>query len=214
MLSGNIANIDSQNETLSGFQDASISDNADLRSYVEIRDDVDVDGTTMKYGVVVDEYYTTEENVDVSNGIDVSEDEVKKRMWTSFWISPDNFVVVKNSNGTFAFEIIERAIDGEIEDARFDLGRIISQYPGQWMGTFDDRPDNINSGTLFGEDIERDPEIGDAYQNSDKNQIGVEIPYNGKNYMVRIGNQFVQLYGVNDRQEWLEFVDARMKRFF
>lgn len=213
MLSGNLAKINSQDQSLGGFQDASRSDESDLRSYVEIQNEVHVDGTTMKVGVAVDEYYTTEDIVDVSSGISISEEEVKNRMWTSFWLSPDDFIVVKNSKGVFAFDIIERAIGGDVEDMQFDLQGVIDQYPGQWMGTFDDRPDNVNGGTLFGEEIESDSEIGDAYQNSSKNQIGVEIPYNGKDYKVRVGNQFVQLYGVNDRQEWLEFVESRMLRF-
>jgi hypothetical protein len=213
MLSGNISTINSQSNTLSGFQEASISDNAELKSYVEIRNELDINGDTVKYGVAVDEYYATEQSIGVNGAIDVSETEVKRRMWTRFWIAPNDYIIVKNSSGTFAFDIIERAIDGEVEDGQFDLIGLINQYPGQWMGTFDDRPDNVNGGTLFGEDIERDPEIGNAYQTSNKNQIGIEIPYQGKTYKVRVGNQFVQTYGVNERQEWLEFVNDRMLNY-
>lgn len=213
MLSGNIAEIITQDETLNGFTDASPAEDVDLQSFVELRSEYSVNGTTMKYGVAVDEYYTTEEQISVSDGIDIAEGEVKKRMWTSFWISDDDFIVVKNSNGTFAFDIIERAIDGEVERAQFNLDEIVDQYPGQWMGTFDDRPDNVNAGTLFGEEIERDADMGDAYKESEKNQIGVRIPYQGKEYTVRVGDSFVQLYGINEREEWLEFVDERMLRF-
>jgi len=213
MLSGNIAKINSQSERLDGFTDASMSDDAELKSFVELRGEYDINGNSMQFGVAVDEYYDTVEDISVSDGIDIAEDEIKKRMWTSFWISDDDFIVVRNSNGTFAFDIIERAINGEVERGEFDLHDIINQYPGQWMGSFDDRPDNVNSGTLFGEDIEQDPDIGDVYETSDKNQIGVRIPYGGKDYTVRVGESFVQLYGINDRQEWLEFVESRMLGF-
>ncbi|KOX91994.1 hypothetical protein AMS69_15725 [Haloarcula rubripromontorii] len=153
------------------------------------------------------EKFVTREGVIVDNSdVSIGEREETTWVWTEFWLSRDDFMIVKNSDGIFAFDLVERATGSDIDRVSFDLEDIVSDYSGQWMGSIENRPDNVQSATLYGDDIEDDGDMGDAFLNSSKNQIGPWINYNGQELKVRVGGDWFQVLKPGDytREQYLK----------
>jgi hypothetical protein len=214
-ISGTIGTIGSQDGGISGLYDATPQD-ADLEKYLNVTDEFHITGNkTVKTGFAVEEYYTEVETVEVNGDISISTEEVKQKTWTRYWLLPNEFVVVANKGGEFAFSLLESAIDGEIDKVSFDLAQIVRDHPGQWMGGFEDRQDNVENGTFFGEDIEYDGDLGQAFLDSDKNQIGPRIRYNNDDLKLRVGSTWFQVVspGEYSRQQYLAFLDEIMMNY-
>lgn len=211
MISGRIASISGQENEIDGFHKSDDNGNDELNYYIEQTDTFYInDSTEVKAGLAVNEYFQEVEDVDVDNDeIEVGRTEVKKRNWTRWWVAKDNFVVAQNKDGEFAFDLIEQATGGEVDKVEFDLPEIVRDYPGQWMGGIEDRQGNVENATFFGEDIEHDGDLGTAFQNSDKSQIGPRIPYDGEELKIRIGPSWYQVVKPANfpRQKYLAFLD-------
>ncbi|KZX47083.1 hypothetical protein AV929_01775 [Haloarcula sp. K1] len=115
----------------------------------------------------------------------------------------------------FAFNLIEQALNGDLSEAEFELARIVSDHPGQWMGGFEERSDNVRNGILYGDDIEYDGDIGTAFRNSDKNMIGPDIDYGGQTLRLRMGSNWFQVLKPGDftRKEYLNFLDQYLRKY-
>ncbi|RLM47874.1 hypothetical protein DVK00_05055 [Haloarcula sp. Atlit-47R] len=84
------------------------------------------------------------------------------------------------------------------------------------MGGFQDREDRVRSGTLYGDEIERDIDMGEAFLSSDKNQIGPNIEFDGTEVKVRITEDgLVQVVGPGnyEREKYLAFIDQMLYEF-
>lgn len=137
--------------------------------------------------------------------------------WTNYWLVPGKFVVAeKTADGEFPFSQLTDSTGVEITRARFRLSDIVEEYPGQWMGGFQDREERVRSGTLYGEEIEEDIDMGDAFLSSDKNQIGPKIEFGGTEVKVRITEDgLVQVVGPGNykREKYLAFIEEMLFDF-
>ena len=215
MISGKIAKIDDQQSNISGLEDVTESDDAERRQYINVTDELTINGNTVKTGLAVKEYFTEVERVDVNDDIEIGTEELKRKMWTRYWISQNDYVVVQNADGAFALDLVETAINGEVNRATIDIPQIIDDYPGQWMGAFDNRDDNVRSGLYFGDDIEDDQDLGEAFMQSDKNQIGPLMGHQGQELKLRVGTDWFQVLRPGDftRREYLEFYEDIISQY-
>lgn len=155
-----------------------------------------------------------------NNGIDITEERKPVWNWTTLWVvqdaEPQDFVVVKNSDGIFAFDRLEDALSTELSQARFDLESIIDDFPGQWVGGFEERQARVQSGMLYGDDIERDSDMGRPFMNSPKSMIGPIVDYRGDRLKLKIGQDgFVQVVAPGDysREAYLNFIEDVMLEY-
>ncbi|WP_137291742.1 hypothetical protein [Natronorubrum halophilum] len=213
MISGTFATIENQNNDLPDTRELT-DNNGDTYAYLNIDDEFYVgDNTEVKTGLIVESKTDEVDDVEVNgSNITVTSREIEKKIWTRYWIFPQDYVVVQNKSGEFAFKILESITGGDIEKIEFDLAEIVRDHPGQWMGGFEERNDNVESGTLYGEEIEYDGDIGQAFLDSNKNQIGPRISYNNIDLKIRVGDSWFQVTspGNYTRQQHLEFFNSYM----
>lgn len=213
MISGNIAFVDNQQTNFSGFVEK--SKGSDLQSFINVTDTLDTNVGTVKTGIAAEEYYVDQRNLQINGNISIKTEEVKQERWTRYWLADNNYLVVQNKEGRFAYDLVHRITGADVNKIDINIPRIIRDYPGQWMGSFGNRSSNVNSGTLYGDDIENDTELGQAYRNSNKSTIGVKMGYNGDNLMLRIGESWFQIVspGGYTRKDYLEFFEDVLRNY-
>lgn len=181
--------------------------------YVDIKDEkVSLDGTVLfQEGLIAAKRTLTEKQVLIDSGsVDVTEKRQSDWDWARIWSVPDKFIMVSRSSGTFPFDKLSEAINLDVRRARFNLTEIVQDHPGHWMGGFEDRKERVRSGTLYGDEIERDIDMGDAFISADKNQIGPIIEFDGREIKTRVtADGFVQVVSPGDyqREKFLSFVE-------
>lgn len=188
--SGRIATINGSSDELEEFNFTFEEDGEELEGYVDVSQDiVDLDDNVVaRTGIAAKQELEERDDVQLQDGnIDIGSTQEVTWAWTRYWVIPDEIVVVGNSKGEFAFDLVSTALSAEVEKVMFNLSEIIEDYPGQWMGSFEDRPDNVQRGTLYGDRIEDDADMGHAFMQSSKPQVGPWIDYQGEELKVRIG---------------------------
>jgi hypothetical protein len=213
MISGHIAAVNGQQNTYTGFEEDQTDPN--LQACVNVNNTLQTDSSTnIKTGLAVEERFVETEKIQINSDISVQVSTEKKQQWTRYWLADQEYVVAQNKDGRFAFDLVERIIGGDVDMITFDIISIIDDHPGQWMGSFGDRSSNVSSGTLYGEDIEDDTEIGAAYSNSNKSIIGVRMRYNNDSVMLRVGDSWFQILSPDyNRQQYLSFFEDRMLNY-
>lgn len=210
--SGRIAVIEGQSEELSDYQDTFQSNGRELEALVSVDQDiVDLkDSVVARTGLAAQQQLEESDDVQLQNGdIDIGRTQDIEWVWTNYWVVPDEFIVVGSTKGEFAFELLEEVLDAKIKRVNFNLSEIIDDYPGQWMGSFEERADNVQRGTLYGDRIEDDPDMGNAFLESSKRQIGPWINYGDESLKVRIGREgWAQVVspGTYNREKYLGLV--------
>lgn len=216
MMSGHIARIESSDDSISGFESVA-PDDAEFQKYVNSERVFNLNtGKTVTEGLAVEEYPNETEVVDVDNGaISIGSTERVARKWTRYWLLGDDYVVVKNADGEFAFKLLESALSGEVEEISLDLAQIVRDHPGQWMGGFEDRSDNVRNGIYYGDNVEFDGDLGDAFLDSNKSMIGPDIDYGGDTLRLRIGEGWFQVLrpGSYTREDYLTFFDDYLSQY-
>ena len=158
--------------------------------------------TRLVSGRVYYEYLRKTRNIEKKDGkfkvIEV--ENVIDARWSDFWLTQKSYIIIeKGLARQKGFELVSSAIfgnDEELEPITFDLERLHEDYPAQWLGGFYDREGHIHSGTLYGEDISHDAEMGDAYVHTrHKNQIGYFSEYFGPEIKIKVTREgFLQIY--------------------
>ncbi|QIB73536.1 hypothetical protein G3I44_04105 [Halogeometricum borinquense] len=184
----------------------------DLECYIDIKEEAqDLSGeVSFQEGIVAAERVDTREAVEVDQGnVYVREIRDQDWDWAKFWVVPGEFIIVQNHKGGFPFDQLSQATGLEVRKAKINLTEIVQNHPGQWMGGFTDRPERVRSGTLYGDEIEEDIDMGDAFVESDKNQIGPIIEFDGREIKARVTKDgMVQVVspGTYDMEKYLRLV--------
>lgn len=175
--------------------------------------------TTAIHGKVAAEEVTDRKTVSISDSgkINIVPNRNSGWEWTRFWLVPGKFVVAESTTDDgFPFNKLTESTGVEINRARFRLSNIVDRYPGQWMGGFQDREEQVRSGTLYGEEIEEDIDMGEAFLRSDKSQIGPTIEFDGTEVKARITEDgLVQVVGPGEyeREKYLTFIEEMLIEF-
>ncbi len=191
--------------------------NDTLNCYINVeqrRKDLSGEITTIQ-GKVATEKYLEQDIVEIENGaIRIKEERKSDWTWSNFWLVPSGrFIVAESTNGTFPFDKLSQSTGVQIVRANFNLTKIVKQYTGQWMGGFQDRPEQVRSGTLYGEEIETDIDMGEPFLESDKTQIGPLIEFDGQKLKARITKDgLVQVVAPGNyrRERYLSFIDEML----
>lgn len=205
-------------ESLSDHHESCKRDGHELNSYVDVdENEINLtDETIAKHGRVAKQQLTKQEMPNISDNGDIciQENQRINWVWTDFWVvqkdNPGSFAVVKNSDGIFAFDQLSNATGTGINQIRFDLEEILSDFPGQWIGGFNERSGRVQSGLLYGDKIEDDIKMGDPFKKtSNKTVIGPKINYRGQELKVKVGvDGWVQIVspGTYPRDKYLSFL--------
>jgi len=161
------------------------------------------DGTQVYLGTVYFEYLKKTRNI-VKDGKSLTvkmDQEVIDTKWSKFWLSSIGFLIVQDGrNKEKVFEILGSAFGqppNKIKALGFDIDRMALDYSRKWIGAFKDREGNVHSGTLYGEDIDDDPEFGDPFKHTlKKNQLGITTEhFEGIETKVRVTRKgFLQIF--------------------
>lgn len=196
----------------------------ELKSAITFNNQImDVSGDTIAISgqAARQELNSSQEVCPIDGDIQVTTQKRPEWKHTDFWAvkttDGSDFVVAENSGGVFAFDLLENITGLEFTKVRFQLDDIRSDFPGQWVGGFEKRSGQVESGLLYGNEIEDDTEMGDPFrQTSNKNVIGPKISYRGNDLKLKIGRDgWVQVVkpGTYQRESYLRFVEDVMMSY-
>lgn len=184
-----------------------------LECYIDIKEEkTTLDGEVLyQEGIVAAKRILNEKEVSIDDGtVEIIENRKSNWDWARIWVVPDEFILVSRASGTFPFDKLSESIGVAVRRAKFNLTEIVQDHPGHWMGGFEDREERVRSGTLYGDEIERDIDMGDAFISADKNQIGPIIEFEGREIKARVTvDGFVQVVSPGDyrREKFLSFIE-------
>jgi hypothetical protein len=197
------------------LEDAYLSEETgedDLECYIDIKQEkTNLEGDILyQEGLIAANRILTDKQVQIDDGnVDITKNRHSDWDWARIWVVPNEFIVVSKTSGTFPFDKLTEALDLKVRQAKFNLTEIVQDHPGHWMGGFEDREERVRSGTLYGDEIERDIDMGDAFISADKNQIGPIIDFGGREIKARVtADGFVQVVSPGDyqREKYLSFI--------
>jgi len=199
-----------------------VDDHTELTACLEVRQTVEQDGVTVQSGRAALQELDTEESVDIdpeTNNISVSERvDVVKTKYTEFVLVPGSFVAVSSGSGTFAFQLISSATaSATIRKAEIDLDSFLRSYEGSsrseeaetWQVGFYGNTGNAEKGTLYGDSVFGDSELGDVVHQLPKNQIGLDIEAGEEDIkMTASESGYVEVYQPSnyDSTDYSEFI--------
>jgi len=135
-----------------------------------------------------------------SGEIIVTEKPVKSEKYTKILVVPDEFSVVSSSSGIFAFDMLNRAGGISAMRSSLDLNTYAEQYydgPGvdPWQVGFYGNIGEAEKGTVYGEEVFDDSEIGDILERSQINQLGLEYEVAGADLKVTMTESgYIEVY--------------------
>jgi hypothetical protein len=197
-----------------------IGEGRSLQACLEIRQTERTNGITVQTGRAALEELGTEEQISIDlndNSVSVRESvDVKSTKYTEFITVPGEFVAVSNNSGTFAFRLIAGQTDAaNISSASIDLDSLTQSYMDSegeggvnpWQVGFYGSETNAEKGTLYGNEVLSDSEIGGMIRHLPKNQVGLEIG-GGEIKMTATESGYVEVYQPSnyDSVEFAQFI--------
>ncbi|WP_157231326.1 hypothetical protein [Halostagnicola larsenii] len=108
-----------------------------------------------------------------------TEERSKTTYYTEFVVVPDSFAVIDSGSGEFFFDLLNEQTDATTERANLDLYSFLNEHTSanQWQTGFYGNDGQAKKGTVFGENVLEDGDIGDVLTHSKLNQLGLEYEY-------------------------------------
>ncbi|MFD1645564.1 hypothetical protein [Haloarchaeobius litoreus] len=224
MRAGVIGLPDFEFEPVESFSDTKkISEDTTLTACLEVRRTDTTSGVTFQTGRAALQELGSEEQVRIDqsdNSISVSENaNTVKTKYTEFVLVPNEFVAVSNGGGTFAFEMIAGQTDAaRISRAKINLDDLVRSYEDDkrpesaktWQVGFYGNSGEAEKGTVYGDGIFSDRELGDVVAKLPKNQIGLIIKSDGEEdiNMTATESGYVEVYQPSsyDAAEYADFI--------
>lgn len=131
--------------------------------------------------------------------------------FTDFILVPNEFIVVSDTSGKFFYEnSLPSRTGSTFSRPNIDIDSYAKsrQNADPWKVGFSNTGSNAQKGTVYGDDVTSDPDMGTVLQNSDKNQLGLEFQYNTKDTKMQIStNGYIQVSqpAINSL-EFVEFI--------
>ncbi|WP_373190218.1 hypothetical protein [Halolamina sp.] len=177
IATGDLTTVDSFSEEIEKGDDS-------LASCVEIVSEIrSADGELLgQFGRAAMDQYVDTNSVEINgNSIRTGEKSEIRTQYTEFLLSVDGFVIVKNSGGIFALDLIGKHENVSIERAEVNLNSFISGHSGftPWKVGFYGKSGNADNGVVHGNEIWDDPELGPLLESQRKNQLGIDIEWRG-----------------------------------
>lgn len=155
-------------------------------------------GLSVQTGRAVYQTVETVSETYVQNGnINTRNVDEKMTNVTEFVICPDHFVLVENTSGRFFYEDIMQANTScKFSRPNIDLDSYAKTRKSAkpWKFGFDNTGQQAEKGTVYGDDVTSDPDMGTVLKKSNKNQLGLEMTYKGKSVKMQVSsNGYVQV---------------------
>lgn len=135
---------------------------------------------------------------------------VKDTRWGRFWVTKHSVAAAQRfDTADFTFRVLGKALGIEIHVLTIDVQKMAKDTKGHWLGAITGRRGHVQSATLYGDDIEDDSDMGQAYVSSQKSQIGFWTDYFGGRTKVKATRDgSVTVYGdlTEDRPTYLAFI--------
>lgn len=165
-----------------------------------------VNGSHVQYGRAALEEPTTDEKVEMVDGrISIQEEPGIQTRYTEFIAVPNEFVVVKKGSGVFAYDLLaSQQPNLEIERAKLDIDSFIQQKQGlvPWKVGFYGNLSEAEKGTVYGEDVLEDTEVGKVLNDSAKNQLGAIYDHDGDQMKINITESgYIEIYQPSNYEE-------------
>jgi len=149
-------------------------------------------------------------SVDDDGTITTNADYQKTFVYTEFLAVPGEFIIIDGTDGEFLFDELTARTDGFVSRATVDLDSYAESRPNAdpWECGFSGASGNIDAGTVYGEDVTDDLNMGDVLESSDKNQLGLEFEYEGRDIKMEVSESgFVRILEPSMQQgTFVEFV--------
>ncbi|WP_137283949.1 hypothetical protein [Halorussus salinisoli] len=110
---------------------------------------------------------------------------------------PGEFVVAGSGKGTFAFDLVGRDTDADIERATLDLSAFLDAQADAepWRAGFYDNDGNCENGVLHGSDLLDDDRFAGLLDDAAFNQLGLDCSYDGRSLkMTASESGYVEVY--------------------
>lgn len=214
MKSGVIGTTSGVVDTVKSFTEKTEKDGRSLESCIEIVSEVRAaDGELLgQLGRAALDQIVDSRSVEIDdNSIITTKKSQVETQYTEFLLSVDGFIVVKDSGGTFAFDLLGEHQQITIERTEIGLNSFISAHESAkpWKVGFYGKSGNADNGVVHGTEVWNDPELGGLLQDQRKNQLGVDIDWKGREIkMVTTESGYVDVYQPGDfsNTEFLMFV--------
>lgn len=200
---------------LQSFTTTRTVDGRDLNTRIEVTGVRQTkDGLELTAGRAARERLTDRESVQLNgNGITVTDESAVTTEYTEFIVADGDFVVVQNGTGTFLFETLEREYGVTVTRGAIDLDALLAAFEDgtPWKVGFRGHTDVAEKGVIHGASVLSDEMFGDALRTAEKNQLGLEFPYNGSSMkMMATASGYVEVYHPRnfDGNQFCEFLQT------
>jgi len=164
-------------------------------------------------GMVLDEYIFTPETLveDEEGRYEVGAGDPQKAVrYGKFWLTTQSIVVAeKTSTKDFTFTTISKALKSKVSACQLKVNEIARDYGGHWINGFSGRTGHLQSGTLYGDSLEREPLTRSEYAGWDKQQVGYVTRFFGDKTKVKVtvdGSLFVYKNLRRDIERFVKFI--------
>ncbi len=164
-------------------------------------------------GMVLHEYIFTPETLveDKEGRFEVGAGDPQKAVrYGKFWLTTHSIVVAeKTSTKDFTFTTISKALKTKVRPCQLKVNEIARDYGGHWINGFSGRPGHLQSGTLYGDALEREPLTRSEYAGWDKQQVGYVTQFFGDKTKVKVtvdGSVFVYKNLRRDMERFVRFI--------
>lgn len=164
-------------------------------------------------GLVIDHKLIPTHRLEKEDGKYIIKTEISPRpVWANFQILGNGLVRVFSSiDRGIAQTVLSHALGGTVDFVKpviFDLQKMYKDYKGHWIGSIFDREGNMQKGTFYGKDIEKDDVIGACWKANKKSIFGFETDYFGNQPVkVRVTLEgSVQVHSSITDQTFLQYV--------
>ena len=213
MESGIIGTIDGDLGEVPSFNNAEQERGFGLNTCVDVRPgQTNLQGDlVLQGGEAVTESVAEVSIPSVDDGtITTTEDYQKTFLYTEFLAVPGEFIIIDGTDGEFLFDQLTSYTDGFVSRATVDLDSYAESRPNAdpWECGFSGASGNIDSGTVYGEDVTDDLNMGDVLESSDKNQLGLEFEYEGRDIKMEVSRSgFIRILEPSMQQgTFVEFI--------
>lgn len=165
-----------------------------------------IKGSDLQVGRAAIQKPSTKDSIKINDGsISVSESKITDTIYTDFVYVPGEFAAVNSGSGTFAFDLLTNNIPGcEIERAEINLNQYLKESPDvtPWQVGFYGNFGDAEKGTVYGDNLLHDEEIGAVIESSNKNQLGLTLTDGGKDIKFKMTESgYVEVYQPSNYEE-------------
>jgi hypothetical protein len=223
MNSGVLATGKSVPETVHEFDRIASYSDGEFREILKVNQEYkNLSNKTIGYfGEAAIEKPVSREETVVDDSGNISTETTQETVWnhTEFLLSPGEFVVIGNSDGLFLTDLIGQQADTMLERASVNLDAYLKNERSEastWKYGFFGRDQNARKGTIYGDDLLDDGDIGRVLIDNSINQVGLTYERNGQQMKTSVTRSgYVEVYQPSefDDVDYIEYLSDEISPY-